>query len=78
MTSEGLVEMFEGDSAEPCAGKFPRAERRVSRAQAQERGTLLPLAEIIDIFLFLSKHDLKSLCGSKNVFKGHLVMSNTM
>ena len=23
MTSEGLGEMFEGDSAETCAGKFP-------------------------------------------------------
>ena len=23
MTSEGLGEMFEGDSADPCAGKFP-------------------------------------------------------
>jgi hypothetical protein len=23
MTSKGLVEMFEGDSADMCAGKFP-------------------------------------------------------
>ena len=23
MTSEGLAEMFEGDSADMCAGKFP-------------------------------------------------------
>ena len=23
MTSEGLGEMFEGDSADPCGGKFP-------------------------------------------------------
>ena len=23
MTSDGLGEMFEGDSADPCAGKFP-------------------------------------------------------
>ena len=37
MTSEGLGEMFEGDSADTCAVKFPLtsmgAERRVSRAQ---------------------------------------------
>ena len=42
MTSEGLGEMFEGDSAETCAGKFSLmsmvAERRVSRAQTRERG----------------------------------------
>ena len=41
MTSEGLGEMFEGDSADTCAGKFPLtsmgAERRVSRAQTRER-----------------------------------------
>ena len=42
MTSEGLGEMFEGDSADTCAGKFPLtsmgAERRVSRGQTRERG----------------------------------------
>ena len=42
MTSEGLGEMFEGDSAYTCGGKFPLmlmgAERRVSRAQTRERG----------------------------------------
>ena len=42
MTSEGLGEMFEGDSADTCAGKFPLmsmgAEWRVSRAQTRERG----------------------------------------
>ena len=50
MTSEGLGEMFEGDSADMCAGKFPLvlmwAERRVSRAQTRERGTPSALAEI--------------------------------
>ena len=42
MTSEGLGEMFEGDSADMCAEKFPLvsmvAERRVWRAQTRERG----------------------------------------
>ena len=41
MSSEGLREMFEGDSADTCAGKFllssMGAERRVSRAQTRER-----------------------------------------
>ena len=49
MTSEGLGEMFEGDSADMCAGKFPPvligAERRVSRAQTLERGPPSALAE---------------------------------
>ena len=43
MTSEGLGEMFEGDSADTCTGKFSLtsmgAERRVSRAQTRERGS---------------------------------------
>ena len=51
MTSEGLGEMFEGDSADMCAGKFllvsMGAKRRVSRAQTQERGPPSALAEIL-------------------------------
>jgi hypothetical protein len=50
MTSEGLGEMFEGDSADKCTGRFPLvsmgAERRVSRAQTRERGTPSVLVEI--------------------------------
>ena len=42
MTSEGLGEMFEGDSADTGAGKFLLmsigVKRRVSRAQTRERG----------------------------------------
>ena len=52
MTSEGLGEMFEGDSADTCAGKFPLVlmggEQRVSRAQTRERGPPSALAEIFD------------------------------
>ena len=48
--SEGLREMFEGDSADMGARKFPLvsmgAERRVSRAQTRERGPPSALAEI--------------------------------
>ena len=50
MTSEGLGEMFEGDSEDMCAEKFllvwMEAERRVSHAQTQERGPPSALAEI--------------------------------
>ena len=50
MTSEGLGEMFEGDSADMCAGKFPLVpmgvERRVSRVQTRDRGPPSALAEI--------------------------------
>ena len=52
MTSKRLGEMFEGDSADMFAGKFPLVsmgggERRVSRAQTRERGPPSALAEII-------------------------------
>ena len=51
MTSEGLGEMFEGDSADTWAGKFSLltmgAERRVSRAQTRERGPPSALVEFI-------------------------------
>ena len=44
MTSKGFGEMFEGDSADTCVGKFPLIsmgpERRVSRAQTRKRGPL--------------------------------------
>ena len=63
MTSEGLGEMFEGDSADKCAGKFPLvliwAERRVSRAQTRERGPPSALAEIFLLF---------SACESQIIF----------
>ena len=55
MTSEGLGEMFEGDSADTCAGKFPLmsmgAERRVSRAQTRERGPPSARAEFSIVFV---------------------------
>ena len=54
MTSEGLGEMSEGDSADMCAGKFPlvsmggRAEGLC--AQTRERGPPSSLAEICTLF----------------------------
>jgi hypothetical protein len=50
MTSEGLGEVFEGDSAETCAGKFPLLSMG-GRANGQawadgERGPLSVRAEI--------------------------------
>ena len=47
MTSEGLGEMFEGDSADMCAGKFPL----VSMGGRAERGPPSALAEIFFILL---------------------------
>ena len=50
MTSEGLGEMLEGDSADMCAGKFPlvsmgdRAEGLAT--QTRKRGPPSALAEI--------------------------------
>ena len=52
MTPEGFGEMFEGDSADTCAGKFPLgAERRVSRAPTRERGPPSALAEILSVLV---------------------------
>ena len=51
MTSEGLGEMFEGDTADMCAGKFPLVSmggrvEGLARADSVAR-TLLALAEIL-------------------------------
>ena len=55
MNSKQLGEMFEGDSADMRAEKFPLlsmgAEWRVSRAQTQERGPSLAIVEISRVFL---------------------------
>ena len=52
MTSEGLGEMFEGDSEDTDAGKIPLvprgAERRVPRARTRERGPPSALAELFE------------------------------
>ena len=45
MTYEGLLEMFEGDSADMCAGKFPLV------SMGNERGPPLALAEISFLLL---------------------------
>ena len=54
--------MFEGDSADTCAKKFPLvsmgAERRVSRAQTRERGPPSALAEFA-IVIIASLHFVK-------------------
>jgi hypothetical protein len=53
MTCEGSGEMFEGDSANMCAGKFPLVsmgtERRVLRVQIRERGHPSALTEICQV-----------------------------
>ena len=57
MTSEGLGEMFEGDSADMCAGKFPlvsmggRADRQA--CADGERGPPSARAEIFVVVALL-------------------------
>ena len=55
MTSEGLGEMFAGDSADTRAGKFllapMGAEQSVPRARTRERG---PPSALAEIFLHIS------------------------
>ena len=52
--------MFEGDSADMCAGKFPLmlmgAKQRVSRAQTRERGPPSALAEFTLILMALDEN----------------------
>ena len=67
MTSKGLGEMFEGDSADMCAGKFPLVsmgggERRVSRVQSREQGPPSALAKIVVFAAFLVKTAPAYLC----------------
>ena len=51
MTSEGLGEMFEGDSADMCAGKFPL----VLMGGSAKRGPPSALMEILIPFSFCKK-----------------------
>ena len=57
MTSEGLGDMFEGDSADSAPENFRSrrwgAEQRLSRAQTRERGPPSALAEIFFFSSFL-------------------------
>ena len=59
MTSEGLGEMFEGDSADTCGGKFPLVsmggQRRVQRAQTRKRGPPSAPAEFIELLPYLKR-----------------------
>ena len=64
MASEGLGEMFEGDSADTSAVKFPLhrygAEQRVLCTQTREQGPPSALAEIVVPFM-VDLYILKSL-----------------
>ena len=69
MTSEGLGEMFEGDSADTCAGKFPLVSMG-GRAEGLlctdlERGPTLAIAKISDQFFSPFQTILSTFC---NVF----------
>ena len=57
MTSEGLVEMFEGDSADMCGGKFPLVSMggRAEGLACADPGARTPIgASGIMFFMFLS------------------------
>ena len=74
MTSEGLGEMFEGDSADTCAGKFPlvsmggRADR-----QACADGERRPPSALAEIFFSFSitrrtNLDFKTIIESRKAY----------
>ena len=62
MTSEGLGEMFEGDSADMCAGKFPLVSigGRAEGLVCADPGARTPLA-LVEIFNPFPEH----LCSLK-------------
>ena len=69
MTSEGLGDMFEGDSADTCGGKFPLvsmgAEQRVYHAQTREQGPPSAPADFVLIKLEITvshNSDHRHLC----------------
>ena len=49
MTSEGLGEMFEGDSADMCAGKFPLVSMgaRAEGLACADPGARIPIGAIL-------------------------------
>ena len=65
MTSEGFGEMFEGDSADMCAGKFTimlmEDERTVKRAQTVSEDPIGVSGISVNFLPFLSEHDLDKI-----------------
>ena len=61
MTSEGLGEMFEGDSADTCAGKFPLVSMggRAEGLACADPGARTPSAQAEILLLFLYESDLR-------------------
>ena len=61
MTSEGLGEMFEGDSAEMCAGKFPLMSMggRAEGLECADPGARTPIG-LSGIFTYQSHHIFKN------------------
>ena len=54
MTSEGLGEVFDGDSADMCAGKFPLVSImcRVEGLACADLGARTPISTIGNLILF--------------------------
>ena len=73
MTSEGLGEMFEGDSADTCAGKFPLVSMggRAEGLACADPGALTPIGASGNLLnrsvVVLKKHHL----SDKKCFVGH-------
>ena len=80
MTSEGLGEMFEGDSADTCTGKFPlvsmggRAEGLAradpgARTPIVDSGNFLMLSDNIENYLYILPKQIPKLrSSSKGLF----------
>ena len=67
MTSEGLGEMFEGDSADTCGVKFPLVSMggRVEGLACADPGARTSIDASGNLAPFKQKINLKWLCNSK-------------
>ena len=72
MTSEGLGKMFEGDSADMCAGKFPLALMggRAEGLACADPGARTPIGASGNCFLFLSLLICLNLAGNLILSQG--------
>ena len=71
MTSEGLVEMFEGDSADMCPGKFPLMSMgdRAEGLACADPGAMTPIGTSGN-FKYFSKNQF-TLWDYQNIRKVH-------
>ena len=66
MTFEGIGEMFEGDSADTCAGKFPLVSMgcRAEGLACADLGARTPISAIGNFILFFGPSKVRATSGA--------------